>query len=148
MSIPPFFSDLFSEEPSKTSHSSFANGLVHSFTTFLGRLFHRNVTQNKEEFIIGYRSFPKIVTHYILISICWSAKFECFCNTHSTSLVIHSGMKHCKKILFYVPLKSFQTVVFLKATILNMRQINTALEKLHHTDKEVCNMPLDPIVSV
>lgn len=47
-----------------------------------------------------------------------------------------------------MPLKSFQTVVLLKATILNMRQINIALEKLHDTDKEVCNMLLDPIVSV
>lgn len=56
--------------------------------------------------------------------------------------------KTLKKILFYMPLKSFQTVVLLKATILNMRQINIALEKLHDTDKEVCNMLLDPIVSV
>lgn len=144
-STPPLFSDLLSEEPSNTLYSSFANGLVHRLHHFPWKTNpHKCYSQTKEEFIIGYRPLPEIVTHHTLISVCWSVQFECFCNSHSTSFVIHAGMKHCKQFLFFVPLKSFQTVVFFIATILNMRQINTALENLHHTEKG----SLDPIVSV
>lgn len=70
-STQPLFSDLLSEDPSNTLYRSFADGLVHTASPLPWEDYSMSFTHKpEEEFIIGYRSLPKIVTHHILISAC------------------------------------------------------------------------------